>query len=234
MIEFDLNSVVDIIVPIYSLFVICIIFKHRKYSTRKPSQVFKNPNSSKKKGESSDLEGLDKMNKKESESGDLGWLDKMNGLFSIYQYDGADGWFTFHDFPYLKRIALVVIFGKLNHKFQISNKKLNFWRDYGNGLNAWDIGDLILHESDAEAKQASGIKKNLDALGLYEFRTWINREEKTLSFLCEPIEKVNYTYLFVRRWDGDSLYTVRGVGGVLCHVHVSILYHSFLSLLLLC
>jgi hypothetical protein len=195
-----LNAIIDSFIPIYIIIVIVIIIYHRYITTKliNTSQPFLK----RAKPQSTHHD----TNESGNSYDDLDWLQNMNGIFLCYKAPESESWFSFVGLNYLKRLAACTLLLRLKQTIKISNGKLDFFREYGNGMHPWGITDLVIGESEGTAiSQSKVLTDNGD---VYDFKAWIDREQNTFSFLSTPHDKSLLTYLHVRSWDGNDLYTV--------------------------
>jgi hypothetical protein len=185
---FDINSIIDAVIPVYTALVCVIIVM---YHTFKPS---------KKKDETY---ALKRANKKASTKD---WKEQMCGKFNQYEFQGLDDWLIFCGKPYPVRLLAPKMFLKIVHDITVKDGKFKCIKTYLEGNDKVTTDDLIIASSEAErVDQPCKNDDELDCLA----SAW-TEDDKILWYEIKPPTEKGITLRMSREMvDEDTIEVVR-------------------------
>lgn len=168
-IPFDINSIVDAILPVYTALVcVIIVMYHKSKPSKKVNETYALKRASKK-------------------AATKDWKELMCGKFNQYEFQGLDDWLIFVGKPYPVRLMAPKMFVKIVHDISIKDGKFVCTKSYLEGNNSITKDDLTIASSEAERVDEACLSDD----GQPTFASaWISEEDKKLWYeIKPPVEK---------------------------------------------
>lgn len=170
-----LNLIVDVLVPIYAIFVcgVILLYATRPSSHRSSYSTFK-------------LTAVDSCTKKNiaNPESDL-WKKPFNATWLQHDSERFDEFLQFSGTTYIIRKLAPILFHRVRHTYTVAGSEFVMLRDFGKGVKDWTLR-LELGIDEETAKEVVDV---IDTGETYHFKAWVDKESKKILMRSTPADK---------------------------------------------